>query len=106
MQHDLKGEHLSDNLTFSDKNQTWANQSEMGQLNRKLQQAAKHISQLAKDKQQLIEVNNRLRAELNRNGKTQGTLESGKAGKLYIYRSLPRNCKQLGTRTGANQDCC
>ena len=38
------------------------------QLQNKLKQAAKHISQLAKEKQQLIEVGNRLRAELNKHG--------------------------------------
>ena len=36
------------------------------ELHSKLRQAAKQITQLAKEKQQLIEMGNRLRAELNR----------------------------------------
>ena len=40
----------------------------VAQLQDKLRQAAKFISQLAREKQQLIEVGNRLRAELLRNG--------------------------------------
>lgn len=44
------------------------------QLQRKLKQAAKRISQLAKEKQQLIEVGNRLRAALNKNGENYPNL--------------------------------
>ena len=38
------------------------------QLQHKLKAAAKHIAQLAKEKQQLIEMGNRLRAELKKAG--------------------------------------
>ena len=40
------------------------------QLQQKLKQAAKHIKQLSKEKEQLIEVGNRLRAFLNNNGRS------------------------------------
>ena len=39
------------------------------QLQAKLRQAAKHISQLARDKKHLIEMGNRLRAQLYKAGK-------------------------------------
>jgi len=39
------------------------------ELREQLHKAASHIRQLAKDKRVLIEVGNRLRAELLRNGK-------------------------------------
>ncbi|XP_064640433.1 coiled-coil domain-containing protein 57-like isoform X2 [Lineus longissimus] len=42
--------------------------TQVTQLRGKLKMAAKHISQLAKEKQQLIEVGNRMRAELIKNG--------------------------------------
>ncbi|KAI0229606.1 Coiled-coil domain-containing protein 57 [Lamellibrachia satsuma] len=40
----------------------------MADMHKKLRQAAKHISTLTREKQQLIEMGNRLRAELNKNG--------------------------------------
>ncbi|XP_050401525.1 coiled-coil domain-containing protein 57 [Patella vulgata] len=42
-------------------------------LQRKLRKAVKHITQIAKEKQQLIEVGNRLRGELKKAGITQTT---------------------------------
>ena len=39
------------------------------ELQEKLRSAAKHIAQLAKERQQLIEMGNRLRAELKKAGK-------------------------------------
>ena len=40
----------------------------MAEMHKKLRQAAKHISLLTRQKQQLIEMGNRLRAELNKFG--------------------------------------
>ncbi|XP_071106451.1 coiled-coil domain-containing protein 57-like isoform X1 [Haliotis cracherodii] len=46
--------------------------TQVSELRAKLKQAVKHISQLAKEKQQLIEIGNRLRAELKKSaGSTQ-----------------------------------
>ncbi len=64
-----KGEGImTDQLTISQPI-TGGSNAAVTQLQNKLKQAAKHIRQLAKEKQQLIEVGNRLRAELNKNGK-------------------------------------
>ncbi|XP_046573024.1 coiled-coil domain-containing protein 57-like isoform X2 [Haliotis rubra] len=49
--------------------------TQVSELRAKLKQAVKHISQLAKEKQQLIEIGNRLRAELKKSaGNTQTPL--------------------------------
>lgn len=44
------------------------NSSPVQELKSKLKLAAKHIAQLAKERQQLIEMGNKLRAELNKAG--------------------------------------
>ena len=67
LQLQLKGvEHLG--LESSGRSISQGAPGTLGNLQQKLRMAAKHISQLAKEKQQLIEMGNRLRAELNRNG--------------------------------------
>lgn len=43
------------------------------ELQEKLKSAAKHIAQLAKERQQLIEMGNRLRAELKKAGMYLGS---------------------------------
>ena len=68
MQLQMKG---ADHMTLDQpiRDDSGQNQGQaVGQLQHKLRMAAKHISQLAKEKQQLIEVGNRLRAALKKNG--------------------------------------
>lgn len=48
------------------------NSSPVQELKSKLKLAAKHIAQLAKERQQLIEMGNKLRAELNKAGTDKG----------------------------------
>ena len=48
----------------------------MGELQRRLQQAARHVAQLVKEKQQLLELSNKLRAELNQAGKNLSLVSS------------------------------
>ena len=56
------------------------------ELREQLHKAASHVRQLARDKRVLIEVGNRLRAELLRNGNTATNFEFG------IWNELPATC--------------
>ena len=58
----------------------------MAEMQKKLRQAAKHISQLTREKQQLIEMGNRLRGELHKFGEWQAYV-------IYLSSSSPAGHK-------------
>ncbi len=70
----LRGEQLdSSRLPLSDSlypDKGTSDTKIVARLKGKLQTAARHIATLAREKQQLIEVGNRLRAELKKHGMT------------------------------------
>ncbi|KAK2180134.1 hypothetical protein NP493_458g04063 [Ridgeia piscesae] len=59
---------FSDDSTTATRGQGVTSNAAMAEMHKKLRQAAKHISQLTREKQQLIEMGNRLRGELHKSG--------------------------------------